>query len=556
MHRCLKVNEILGMIMGYVPSGEPTGRATLAALARTCQVFHELALDSLWHHQDDLLNLLRCFPEDAWTFTEAPTMSFGWSKEPRMSHFDTTRSLGPEDWIRFDHYARRIRGLGTQRDYGTWPEFGAWGPDGPSDAKAPEIMGLSASVYVEFRIRRSTSPLFPSLRQLYWDGWRTDGTNLHFVELLLGRRLQRLNLSVAEWKHKRPKECVLSLICALPDSCPELRELEVSKSYVALTSIARVLPSLRHLRSLSVSNGSAANFVVLLRSLQAMPVLESLRLCDMWVDMDASDVGLANRGISVASLDIEESSPGFVSGLLQILQPRRARSISLRMRHSGSQAWGGAEPIPLYTKLHKMFTVLEDSCDPSELESIHVECPIRRDNVNVGDADAPEEPCPRWMLEPLLSFGRLAKVDISLNADLVLDDAALQNMALSWPRLQVLNLNGGKWIGEGHPHSTFAAVAHLARHCPDLVGFSLAIDNSCTASEDKFSSRETTQHERVKWMQLGDSALGNKRRLVHLLVNLFPCLEQIRSSAESEDAWNTVMELEKRRQREDDKSSL
>ncbi|KAJ6523265.1 hypothetical protein DFH09DRAFT_937984, partial [Mycena vulgaris] len=35
----------------------------LAALARTCQIFQNPALDLLWRQQDTLLNFVNCFPD-------------------------------------------------------------------------------------------------------------------------------------------------------------------------------------------------------------------------------------------------------------------------------------------------------------------------------------------------------------------------------------------------------------------------------------------------------------------------------------------------------------
>lgn len=67
MHHCLRVPEILSMIVDDVKSGggTPTNSlASLAALAMTCKTFQDCALDALWSSQGDLVNLMRCLPSN------------------------------------------------------------------------------------------------------------------------------------------------------------------------------------------------------------------------------------------------------------------------------------------------------------------------------------------------------------------------------------------------------------------------------------------------------------------------------------------------------------
>lgn len=47
------------------------GMRTLNALARTCHVLMEPALDVLWYRQDTLTRLLRCLPDDLWRVAKA-----------------------------------------------------------------------------------------------------------------------------------------------------------------------------------------------------------------------------------------------------------------------------------------------------------------------------------------------------------------------------------------------------------------------------------------------------------------------------------------------------
>ncbi|KAJ7840654.1 hypothetical protein B0H13DRAFT_1565214, partial [Mycena leptocephala] len=61
----LQIAEIVRMIVSHL---EPTADAReLAALARTCMIFHGPALDSLWRHQRTIVNLIKCMPDDLWS---------------------------------------------------------------------------------------------------------------------------------------------------------------------------------------------------------------------------------------------------------------------------------------------------------------------------------------------------------------------------------------------------------------------------------------------------------------------------------------------------------
>jgi len=64
MHRCLSVDEILGLLAcELVASG---AKATAAALARCRKIFEDPLLDALWETQNRLTPLLDCLPEDVW----------------------------------------------------------------------------------------------------------------------------------------------------------------------------------------------------------------------------------------------------------------------------------------------------------------------------------------------------------------------------------------------------------------------------------------------------------------------------------------------------------
>ena len=58
MHRCLLIHEILASIAQYL-----LWPADLLAMALTCQMFHAVAMDNLWHTVRNELKFIRLLPD-------------------------------------------------------------------------------------------------------------------------------------------------------------------------------------------------------------------------------------------------------------------------------------------------------------------------------------------------------------------------------------------------------------------------------------------------------------------------------------------------------------
>ncbi|RXW15705.1 hypothetical protein EST38_g10149 [Candolleomyces aberdarensis] len=132
--------DILGEICEYLSSNDDLeeldsvqvaeGRQNLAWLALTCKAFLEPALDQLWRSLNTLYPLFKILP--AFIQTDGTHVLRG--------------TITPEDWDRFDWYARRVKKFCYTRD-----------PD-----------NLDIAMHVYFRMAQlRTSPILPSLRHLY-----------------------------------------------------------------------------------------------------------------------------------------------------------------------------------------------------------------------------------------------------------------------------------------------------------------------------------------------------------------------------------------------------
>ena len=68
MHRLFLVEELFLAICNFLCNGNDgtdTKKKALARLARTCRLFHPVALDVLWSNLDGFAPLLLCLPAEA-----------------------------------------------------------------------------------------------------------------------------------------------------------------------------------------------------------------------------------------------------------------------------------------------------------------------------------------------------------------------------------------------------------------------------------------------------------------------------------------------------------
>jgi hypothetical protein len=66
LQQCVLVPDIVDLICGEVEKFPSQRYRTLKALARTCRLFQESALNRLWCELESLAPLIMCMPEDLW----------------------------------------------------------------------------------------------------------------------------------------------------------------------------------------------------------------------------------------------------------------------------------------------------------------------------------------------------------------------------------------------------------------------------------------------------------------------------------------------------------
>ncbi|KAJ7173212.1 hypothetical protein C8R46DRAFT_991039, partial [Mycena filopes] len=129
------------------------------------------------------------------------------------------------------------------------------------------------------------------------------------------------------------------------------------------------------------------------------------------------------------------------------------------------------------------------------------------------------------VIRPLLDLASLTALRISLPHGVTLTDAAVLELAKSWPQLEDLTLHADH--KPQRPRTTLLSLISLARHCPKLEGLDMDVDASDVpdVARDAAAGR-VVQHALRHW-EVGDSLIVLPLRVAQFLSGLFPNLASI-----------------------------
>ncbi|KAF7973485.1 hypothetical protein HWV62_15098 [Athelia sp. TMB] len=153
MHRCLWISEIVANIANEIEQeGWDEKCSTLAKLARTCRMFSEPSLNSLWRVQKTLVPVLRTMPADLWRIDAGLMVSSMVASLTDIVYVQLTmllrqrpnRPIKPTDWSRFQTYSTRIHHFICDESYDEFPSHE--GLQALVCAKPPNIVSFFSSV--------------------------------------------------------------------------------------------------------------------------------------------------------------------------------------------------------------------------------------------------------------------------------------------------------------------------------------------------------------------------------------------------------------------------
>ncbi|KAJ6455319.1 hypothetical protein C8R47DRAFT_1166175 [Mycena vitilis] len=472
MHNCLRIPEIIDMICSYVPpysarTADGRVHCDLAAVARTCIVFRDPALDHLWKSTELPALLTRCMPSDLWAVDTTHGTYIG-SQRHTMRQL---RPIYPSDWDRIRLYAPRVKMLGSGF---TW-----------------SLHEVLPSLNLAF-----PTTLLRNLQTLHWD---SDGVDFHHIHMFLRPTLTDINFSLSS-------EFASSLLASLMERCPKLTDICIVSDRFDLSPVSRFVLGLQAVQTLSIPCLDQEA----LEHLSQLPTLRSLSL-------ESPPTITSNRTSRVPD-------PNF-------LALRTLRVDSLRMDHIVPFFGMCRDvPLETcQATLYDYFTVAElrsllEAMSGGISHLTLTELGVGIEGHRLHDSDPAHYTILPDTLSPLFCFTNLTNLALSSMLGFDFDDEAVERMARAWPRMEVLDLSTPMCLDT--PRTTPACLHILARHCPRLSYLTMAFDGT-VLPEHRLGSASYTPHECMRDLDVQYTPITSALAMVHFLLGVFPNLKSI-----------------------------
>ncbi|KAJ7053043.1 hypothetical protein C8F01DRAFT_1032646 [Mycena amicta] len=490
MHDALRVAEIVLEIAQHASDTTPPARKSLLALATTCRLFLDPALNELWRELESIYPLLRCFPSGVFEFTQ---------ESEHKTTTSVSRAIRASDWARPLFYARRVKHL----------EFLGMNTIGGEDLHVLRHLTLSLPV----------ATLFPHVATLDWrpDLGRNEETFQQML-LFLGPQLHQLII------HVEDARC-LSVFPALARLSPALRSVDMHQRRLVpfqndglSESISEFVVGLKRLQRLNVPSLTWSALVYL----SELPDLESLTLGTLTTPPPPS--AILSPGFSeLVELDLGSASLPVATAVLRLLVTAPIRTFTITLEHcptpSDALAFLTAlSALRAHTTLQEFSYVIDRNDSESDQHSCSPSCRATND-----------------LLRRLYSFAKLSDVNLHIPAGFDLDDTTVVELCRAWPSVTTLVLSmdepppnavaGGPTFT---PPMTLNALTSVAALCPALEFLHLTVDARIvprpsvpTATGDN-KRRTRVIHTALNSLFVGFSPIATIHPVARFLSSLFP----------------------------------
>ncbi|KAJ7135856.1 hypothetical protein C8R44DRAFT_869554 [Mycena epipterygia] len=488
MDRSLGILEIVEMICGHVRDGtRGTNRTTshstwwtdLAALARTCKIFHHPAVDMLWRVQYDLKNLIRCMPSDAWREDlEAGVLRF-------------LRPITREDWERPLLYAARVRFLTISHCAGSSLQF------------------LET---INFPLPQDC--LFPNLRCLSWSTLKRELYS--HVPVLLGPQITKISLSLGD----SVEQC--KFLSYLPERCPELQHVSLVGYYSHIGLAGRsVSPCVRRftkIKALAVDTIDQPAF----EHLAQLETLEYLRLQEAKGDISHWQYSKQPPFPTLRRLTFLSTTVEFATEFVMGLSGCQLTDFNV-----------GIQGMPSSTATGELYAALASHCSHSSLSSLSISSAVI-DGPPIPDVDDTSNYVVRVEhLRPLFHFSNLTVVYLEPPVGFAIDDAAAWDIARAWPNIQNLVLLACTDLHHP-PHMTLCALSAFAEHCPQLTSLQIAFDASVVLPLDPSVPVRPSLQTALTNLGVGYSPISSAGAVALFISGIFTSVSAISTAIDNE----------------------
>ncbi|KAJ7438305.1 hypothetical protein B0H11DRAFT_2105237 [Mycena galericulata] len=485
MHRALEIPELAEVICSHLSSEylyqpdfvRPTSSTCdLAALARTCKIFQNPALDVLWSYQTTFAHVLRCMPSDLWN---GPVV-YG-----SVYLLDAIRPIAPADWDRPLFYLHRVKFLSCL------------GRNLPSPA-----------LFETLRLCRPTDHFFPNLRCLVWN-YLDRVPNFPSIRTLLSPRLTSLEVVI-------PTSFTgLSLIPTLANRCPLLTHVSIRSDHPIpadfhphlRTSISLFVCAGTRIKELHVSDLDQSAF----EHLACLSSLRSLTLDNLQALNPFPTFGLPGTTLFSGLQEIYISTyTGPAITVLKALASSRIAYVSVTILEVMT-------PIAIST----LYATLAENLPQDSLEYLRISNSLGAAVVSPNQATIQ-----RRVLRRLLCFPNLKNVALAFCGGFDLDDTLVSEISRAWPHLTHLSFNHSRTTPIVS-RVTLSGLRNLVHHCTKLTILHMEIDASIIPSDD---TPPYSVKPRLLLLQVGYAPITNASAVADFLLKNFPKLMGVHAS--------------------------
>lgn len=435
MHRALFIDEILYAIFrqrgpqlpSEYHSEQRLSGTDLVALARTCRVFKEPALDVLWRELNDSTALVRCLPDICCLKGSDPTysvrhlLSIGVATHHTQTYV-FERKLGEAERDIIKGYTRRIRGLRIFR------------PIPPIDSQS----------FADLCLPSSTDPLFPNLRRLHLD--ITD-ESFPLIRHVAVRELRWLSLRILA---SNVALCENTLD-ALGTNCPNLEEIIVFEFCPSFRIDRIVTGQIRYWRRLRAL--VCPQYSLSIDTLTHLSHVHGLtELAFTLSDAFTNPIAIPDHVLhfpALRMLQVSVESIAIIPQLFTSLLLPAVKYLTVLCYHSS----------PSEHAIRSLSAALAKSCSSSL--DIHLSL-MQIPSLNVVTQDAGRPVLTPEDVHPLLALN-LASIIIDLNCIIDLNDSDLLGLASACPRLSSLAVNNT--YGWAAPGITPTCLIQILQRC-------------------------------------------------------------------------------------------
>ncbi|KAK7007857.1 hypothetical protein R3P38DRAFT_2644518 [Favolaschia claudopus] len=476
MHRGLLVSDIVWMIVSQLDSHSADGRRELAALARS-KIFHHHALDALWKTQRTLRNLMGCFPADLWRLSN---QSMRLARAPQVA-----------DWERVLQYSVRVRHFITE-DFVT------------------ETMICLARM---LRSRSFENVFMPNLEKLEWGIG-----SLENIDLFLGPQITAIHFA-----NLYPEDVAVLQGFDLPN----LTEVGITGHFYhrhsnpeginVADNLSTFICGLPRVRTLHLDAGIHNDAIL---HLGGLPTLRNLFLTVFagCMTLNLPHMALFHHLQSFEIKSDEEKAIDYTRALIKSWDESPLHSFEMTF---------DSDIFPFLTTstAETFFRELSEHCSHTHLTSIKIEFTSSSDtteaNLILGDA-----------FQPLCCFTQLRTVVIYMTNNFALDDAAIADLAASWPQIEEFSISSRD---AGPSSTTLSALYVLARHCTKLRALCLCLDATTIPPPDPLAiHRPPLLHATLTRLDVSYSRISDAFTVARFLSATFINLDQLTTAMENQ----------------------